>query len=131
MRSLRYVFLSPLPPIPLSLLPACFAAPPFFFFHILEDSETYHLSEPSADAFSQHIAALSPDDYGTYANPNNSPVCGKQIRIHGSNGQSVVAKVVDRCAGCTGHNVDVTPAVFLELGYSESVGRVEMSWEYL
>ncbi|CAN8101916.1 unnamed protein product [Discula destructiva] len=79
----------------------------------------------------QHIAALSPADYGVYANPNNSPVCGKQIRVHGSNGHSVVATVADRCAGCTGHNVDVTPGVFVALGFSEGAGRVDISWEYL
>ncbi|KAJ4385814.1 hypothetical protein N0V93_010245 [Gnomoniopsis smithogilvyi] len=79
----------------------------------------------------EHIAALSPADYGTYANPNDSPVCGKHIRIHGSNGNSVVAKVVDRCAGCTGHNVDVTPVVFTTLGFTEAVGRVEMSWQFI
>ncbi|CAN8101917.1 unnamed protein product [Discula destructiva] len=79
----------------------------------------------------EHIAALSPADYGVYANPNNSPVCGKQIRVHGSNGHSVVATVADRCAGCTGHNVDVTPGVFVALGFSEGAGRVDISWEYL
>lgn len=42
-----------------------------------------------------------------------------------------MATVADRCAGCWGHNVDVTPAVFVALGYGEDVGRVEMTWEYL
>lgn len=81
--------------------------------------------------FKKHIAALSSSDYGTYANPNDSPVCGKHIRIHGPNGKKTIAKVVDRCAGCSTGDVDVTPAVFLSLGYATSVGRVNMNWEYI
>lgn len=78
----------------------------------------------------QHIAALSGEDYGVYANPNDSPVCGKKIRVHGPNGNSVVATVADRCAGCAPGDVDVTPVVFLELGYEQAVGRVDVSWTF-
>ncbi|ROW07570.1 hypothetical protein VPNG_06840 [Cytospora leucostoma] len=77
----------------------------------------------------EHIAALSPEDYGTYDNPNDSPVCGKTITIHGSNGNTVQAKVADRCAGCSTGDVDVTPTVFELLGLSQSIGRVQISWE--
>lgn len=80
----------------------------------------------------EHIAALSAADYGTYANPNESPVCGKYIRIHGPNGNSVQAKVVDKCYGCAQGDVDVMPVVFLALGYTEAVGRVSgMTWEWV
>lgn len=79
----------------------------------------------------QHIVALSPEDYGTYANPNDSPVCGRKIRIHGANGKSTVAKVADRCAGCTGHNIDVMPIVFTALGFATAEGRVDASWEWV
>lgn len=81
-------------------------------------------------AVTDHIAAISPADYGTYANPNNSPVCGKKIRVHGPNGKSVVVKVADRCAGCAAGDVDVTPVAFKGLGYATSVGRVAVSWEW-
>lgn len=78
----------------------------------------------------EHIAALSPSDYGVYANPNNSPVCKRHIKIHGPNGKSVTAKVVDRCAGCTKGHIDVTPTVFLSLGYPQSKGVVQgITWE--
>lgn len=81
-------------------------------------------------ALTEHIAALSPEDYGTYANPNNSPVCKKHIKIHGPNGNTITAKVVDRCAGCTTGHVDVTPTVFESLGYATSLGVVEgITWE--
>lgn len=79
----------------------------------------------------EHIAALSSEDYGTYANPNDSPVCGKYILIHGPNGNSVRAKVVDKCYGCSQGDVDVMPVVFNALGYTEAVGRVAgMTWEF-
>ncbi|KAK2615785.1 hypothetical protein N8I77_002512 [Diaporthe amygdali] len=81
-------------------------------------------------AITDHIAALSPADYGEYANPNESPVCGKQIRVHGPNGNSVLATVADRCAGCATGDVDVTPTVFLELGYAQDVGRVAIDWNF-
>ncbi|KAI7788327.1 riboflavin aldehyde-forming enzyme [Diaporthe eres] len=77
-----------------------------------------------------HIAALSEADYGVYANPNESPVCGKKIRVHGPNGNSVLATVADRCAGCATGDVDVTPVVFAELGYSQDIGRVGVSWNF-
>lgn len=79
----------------------------------------------------EHIAALSAADYGTYANPNDSPVCGKYIRIHGPNGNTARAKVVDKCYGCSQGDVDVMPVVFAALGYTEAVGRVTgMTWEW-
>lgn len=79
----------------------------------------------------EHIAALSSADYGTYANPNDSPVCGKYIRIHGPDGSTVRAKVVDKCYGCSPGDVDVMPVVFKALGYTEAVGRVTgMTWEF-
>lgn len=78
----------------------------------------------------QHIAALSEADYGVYANPNESPVCGKKIRVHGPNGNSVLATVADRCAGCATGDVDVTPVVFAELGYAQDIGRVGVSWNF-
>ncbi|ROV89676.1 hypothetical protein VSDG_08095 [Cytospora chrysosperma] len=77
----------------------------------------------------EHIAALSPEDYGTYANPNDSPVCGKTINIHGPNGNTVQATVADRCAGCSTGDVDVTPTVFELLGFAQGVGRVQISWD--
>ena len=54
---------------------------------------------------------------------------GKTITIHGPNGQSVEAQVADRCAGCATGDVDVTPTVFELLGFAQSVGRVDITWE--
>ncbi|POS80996.1 SCP-like extracellular protein [Diaporthe helianthi] len=82
------------------------------------------------NTLTDHIAALSEQDYGVYANPNESPVCGKQIRVHGPNGNSVLATVADRCAGCSPGDIDVTPVVFAELGYEQAIGRIEVSWNF-
>lgn len=87
------------------------------------------LSRKSANPSLQHIAALAPADYGEYANPNDSPVCGKTIKIHGPNGNTVQATVADRCTGCSTGDVDVTPTVFELLGFAQSIGRVQISWE--
>lgn len=58
-------------------------------------------------------------------------MCGKTIRIHGPNGETTEAIVADRCAGCSSGDVDVTPTVFELLGFAQSVGRVNISWELI
>lgn len=56
-------------------------------------------------------------------------MCGKTITIHGPNGESVEAVVADRCEGCATGDVDVTPTVFELLGFAQSIGRVDITWE--
>jgi hypothetical protein len=85
-------------------------------------------------------------------NPNNSPLCGKQIRISRVNqngtAASVTATVVDRCkcscnlclfvleltryvgVGCGPTDLDVAPSVFNQLA-AMGDGRVQASWQWL
>lgn len=49
------------------------------------------------------------------ANPNNNPLCGKYINVHGPNG-SVRVKIVDTCPPCAFGDVDLSPAAFGKIG---------------
>lgn len=72
------------------------------------------------------IVAVSPSVYGTYANPNSSPMCKKSITIT-CNGKTVKAAIKDRCAGCGANDIDVSPAVFKVCG-PLSTGAMTVSW---
>ncbi|MEV7424883.1 MULTISPECIES: RlpA-like double-psi beta-barrel domain-containing protein [unclassified Streptomyces] len=75
------------------------------------------------------VVAVSPGVYGTYPNPNNSPVCGRQLQVNGPLG-SVTVTVVDRCAGCATNDVDLSPAAFSRIG-DLNAGRINVSWDWL
>ncbi|KAI1348211.1 riboflavine-aldehyde-forming enzyme [Xylaria sp. FL0043] len=66
------------------------------------------------------VVALSPGDY--------NGKCGKTIKIH-RNGKTASAKVVDKCPGCGGGSIDVSPAVFQSLANLDQ-GRVHVDWEF-
>ncbi|XXG99453.1 hypothetical protein Hte_005792 [Hypoxylon texense] len=68
---------------------------------------------------SDAVVAMSPAQYGH---------CGKTIKIH-YNGKTGSAKIVDKCPGCGGDGIDVSPKVFKEFA-DLSVGRVAVTWEY-
>ncbi|MFE2038372.1 RlpA-like double-psi beta-barrel domain-containing protein [Streptomyces scopuliridis] len=78
---------------------------------------------------SQLVVAVSPALYGNYPNPNNSPVCGKQLRVNGPLG-SVTVTVVDRCSGCATNDVDLSPAAFRQIG-DLNAGRINVSWDWV
>lgn len=62
-------------------------------------------------------------------NPNNNPKCGSQINIHNpTSGQKVQATVVDTCAGCAMHDIDVSGSLFATLAGGLSAGRVPVDW---
>ncbi|KAI2601882.1 RlpA-like double-psi beta-barrel-protein domain-containing protein-containing protein [Hypoxylon sp. NC1633] len=65
------------------------------------------------------VVAMSPNQYGH---------CGKTINIH-YDGKTASAKIVDKCPGCTGDGIDVSPKVFKKLA-DLSKGRVSVTWEY-
>ncbi|TRM69955.1 RlpA-like double-psi beta-barrel-protein domain-containing protein-containing protein, partial [Schizophyllum amplum] len=73
------------------------------------------------------IAAISAAYFDSYPgatnNPNENPICGKQIRAtYGT--ASVVVAITDRCAGCAGqYDIDFTPSAFTQIA-DESLGRV-------
>ncbi|KAL4865494.1 RlpA-like double-psi beta-barrel-protein domain-containing protein-containing protein [Aspergillus spectabilis] len=62
-------------------------------------------------------------------NPNENPLCGLKLRIRRGE-MSVDVKVVDRCPGCNVDDLDVSPAVFEELG-ELAEGRVLVDWSWL
>lgn len=72
------------------------------------------------------IVAVAPSVYGTYANPNSSPMCQKSITIT-CNGKKVKAAIKDRCTGCGANDIDVSPAVFKTCG-PLSTGAMTVSW---
>ncbi|KAF2973096.1 hypothetical protein GQX73_g678 [Xylaria multiplex] len=67
------------------------------------------------------VVALSPGDV--------SGKCGKTIRIH-KDGKTATAKVVDKCPGCAGGSIDVSPVVFDKLANRDQ-GRVKVTWEFI
>ncbi|KAI1470567.1 RlpA-like double-psi beta-barrel-protein domain-containing protein-containing protein [Daldinia caldariorum] len=68
---------------------------------------------------SEAVVAMSPSQDGN---------CGRTINIS-YNGKTASAVVVDKCPGCAGDSIDVSPAVFEQLE-SLGAGRVQVSWEY-
>ncbi|KAK8085865.1 RlpA-like double-psi beta-barrel-protein domain-containing protein-containing protein [Apiospora hydei] len=75
------------------------------------------------------IVAL-PSSFFTAGNPNLDPVCNRNIRIT-YQGKSKTAKVVDKCAGCAGNSIDVTPSVFTALVGGLGAGRVKVTWDFV
>ncbi|MFI2432046.1 RlpA-like double-psi beta-barrel domain-containing protein [Streptomyces sp. NPDC018693] len=78
------------------------------------------------------VAAVSPQVYGNYPNPNNSPVCGRKMVVFSDAAGSwskpaIVVTVVDRCAGCGPDDVDLSPAAFQKLRGLD-VGRFRTTW---
>ncbi|CAG8487318.1 12091_t:CDS:2 [Ambispora gerdemannii] len=57
------------------------------------------------------VAALNSPQFGVYANPANSPVCGACIKINGPKG-SVKVKIMDKCPVCKSGDVDLSPIAF-------------------
>ncbi|CAO3692606.1 unnamed protein product [Rhizopus stolonifer] len=79
---------------------------------------------------SDMIVALNGYDYGDYANPNESPVCGACIIVTGSLG-SAKATIQDECpsTGCGRGSLDLSPAVFSEVG-DFAAGRIAVNWTH-
>ncbi|KAG2178102.1 hypothetical protein INT43_003355 [Umbelopsis isabellina] len=73
------------------------------------------------------VCALNYIDYGVYANPNDSPVCGACIEVTGPLGSAKVT-IEDKCPGCGQGSLDLTPAVFSKIG-DLSQGRIPVSWK--
>ncbi|KAI8138615.1 RlpA-like double-psi beta-barrel-protein domain-containing protein-containing protein [Fennellomyces sp. T-0311] len=73
------------------------------------------------------VLALNYIDYGDYANPNESPVCGRCIRVTGPLG-TAEATIQDKCPGCGRGSLDLSPAVFDKVGDFFD-GRIPVSWE--
>ncbi|KAJ7038092.1 RlpA-like double-psi beta-barrel-protein domain-containing protein-containing protein [Mycena alexandri] len=84
---------------------------------------------------SSFIAAVSIDLFDNYpgytgGNPNNNPMCNRQVKAT-YQGKSVTVRVVDRCTGCASQDLDFSPLAFQELA-PLAVGRLTgMTWEWV
>lgn len=78
---------------------------------------------------SDFIAALNKDQWGNPSNPNDSPFCGKQVKINRGS-KSVTVTITDKCPGCNYGDLDLSPAAFDQIA-DEAEGRVPITWEFL
>ncbi|KAL2670210.1 hypothetical protein Neosp_014677 [[Neocosmospora] mangrovei] len=73
------------------------------------------------------IVALSEAQFARYPD-----ACDLYIRVTGYNGNQIVVQIADKCPGseCGVGDIDLTPAGFLMLFDSLSVGRGRVSWDW-
>lgn len=65
------------------------------------------------NAESDSIVALAEDMMASMdgGNPNNNPYCGRSITIS-YGGKTAQATIEDKCPGCAGAGLDLTPSLF-------------------
>ncbi|KAI6092188.1 hypothetical protein F4821DRAFT_225106 [Hypoxylon rubiginosum] len=85
---------------------------------------------------SENIVAIPKDFWDSIStatsygiNQPAHPLCDKTITITASDGTKTKATIRDRCGGCAGHAIDVTPHTFSELFGSLDGGRLDCTWE--
>ncbi|RHZ75929.1 hypothetical protein Glove_208g197 [Diversispora epigaea] len=76
---------------------------------------------------SELVAALNAPQYGTSANPNDSPMCGKFVKVTGPKG-SVKVKIVDKCPVCKNGDLDMSSTAFSQIA-EMGQGRVKIKWK--
>ncbi|CAI2173360.1 5311_t:CDS:2 [Funneliformis geosporum] len=76
---------------------------------------------------SEFVAALNAPQYGKFANPGDSPICGKCIKVTGPKG-SVKVKLVDKCPICKRGDIDMSSKAFEKIADLDD-GRVKITWE--
>lgn len=77
------------------------------------------------DGDAEAVVALPHGFMGTQSNGN--PFCGRTVTIK-KNGKTVDAKVVDKCMGCVGSDLDLSNKAFSGLGIDYDVGRTTAEW---
>lgn len=79
---------------------------------------------------SDFIVAISHERFDAVntGNPNNNPLCGKEITAYRGD-KSVKVTVVDRCPGCDKNSLDFSPAAYNVLG-TEAEGRIPITWDF-
>ncbi|THU85069.1 hypothetical protein K435DRAFT_869674 [Dendrothele bispora CBS 962.96] len=80
------------------------------------------------------IAAVSASVFDTFPgagpNPNTNPICGRRINVS-FGGKTIQVAVTDRCPGCAGQDLDLSPAAFNQLA-DPSVGRIHgVQWNFV
>ena len=78
------------------------------------------------DGLTEKVVALPVGLMGAQSNGN--PYCGKYITIL-HKGKSTVAKVVDKCMGCKGRDIDISRFAFDDLD-DQGVGRTTATWYF-
>ncbi|KAL8694731.1 MAG: hypothetical protein Q9218_000657 [Villophora microphyllina] len=80
------------------------------------------------DGTSEKVFALAHEMMGVQSNGN--PFCGRQAEIT-LDGKTAVGKLVDKCGGCKGQDIDLSHALFDELA-PEAKGRISgVSWKFI
>ena len=75
--------------------------------------------------------ALAQDMWGT-AGAATNPWCGQKVQITYGSNAPVIATIVDMCSGCSGADLDLTPAVWNEVTDSASPdNRFSATWDLL
>ncbi|CAF1383113.1 unnamed protein product [Rotaria sordida] len=80
----------------------------------------------------EFIAALNSaqfDPSTPNGNPNNNPLCNREIEVSGPRGTARV-RVVDRCPGCPYGGLDLSPAAFQRIVGDLSQGVGQVTWEW-
>ncbi|KAM7198450.1 rare lipoprotein A-like double-psi beta-barrel domain containing protein [Naviculisporaceae sp. PSN 640] len=75
------------------------------------------------------VVAVDKTVYGTYPNPNDSPQCGRRLRLNYS-GRSIVLTVVDMCPSCPPGGLDLTPAAWKQLVGDLGLGPQQGTWDW-
>ncbi|KAK7461287.1 hypothetical protein VKT23_008466 [Stygiomarasmius scandens] len=83
---------------------------------------------------SDMIAAVAANVFDTFpgatANPNLNPICGRRISAS-FGGKTIQVTVTDRCPGCVGQDLDLSPAAFNQLA-DPAVGRIHgVQWSFI
>jgi hypothetical protein len=65
--------------------------------------------------------------YDVMTGEASNPWCGQEIEVH-YKGNSVKAKIMDMCPGCTGHDIDLSPAAWKALTGSDEMTRYQATW---
>ncbi|KAI3637456.1 hypothetical protein MIR68_004105 [Amoeboaphelidium protococcarum] len=60
----------------------------------------------------------------SFARMNSDASCGKCIQVTGPSGTTIMAKVVDSCAGCAENDIDLSKEAFIKLA-ATGVGRLK------
>lgn len=79
------------------------------------------------DGDTEMVIALPHVLMGTQSNGN--PYCGKMVTVM-HNGQSIIAKVVDKCTGCDNYSIDLSNLAFSSLGIDFNQGRTTGTWYF-
>ncbi|KZT56491.1 hypothetical protein CALCODRAFT_497394 [Calocera cornea HHB12733] len=81
-------------------------------------------------AVSEKLFDVYPGYAGPGSNPNNNPVCGKQLKAT-YQGVTQTVTVQDRCTGCAMWDLDMSTGVFDKFA-DEALGRLNgVSWEWV